>query len=49
MEQNSDRMYWAVGVLVLGAVVIGAAKTLFPGLIESVGTSITATLATAGK
>lgn len=48
MEQNSDRMYWAVGVLVLGAVVIGGAKLLFPDLIKSVGTSITAMLPAVG-
>lgn len=48
MEQNSDRMYWAVGVLVLGAVVIGGAKVLFPELITSVGTSIKAILPVAG-
>ena len=44
MEQNTDRMYWTVGVIVLGAIVIGGASLLFPELIASVGHKITATL-----
>ena len=44
MEQNTDRMYWTVGVIVLGAIVIGGATLLFPDLMKSVGDKITATL-----
>ena len=44
MESNTDRMYWTVGVIVLGAIVIGGASLLFPGLIHSVGDKIAATL-----
>ena len=44
MEQNTDRMYWTVGIIVLGAIVIAGATALFPGLVTSVGDKITATL-----
>ena len=44
MESNTDRMYWTVGIIVLGAIVIAGASALFPGLITSVGDKITATL-----
>ena len=44
MEQNTDRMYWTVGIIVLGAIVIAGASALFPGLITSVGDKVTATL-----
>ena len=44
MEQNTDRMYWTVGIIVLGALVIGGASLLFPDLITAVGDKISATL-----
>lgn len=44
MEQNTDRMYWTVGIIVLGALVIAGATALFPSLITSVGGKITAML-----
>ena len=42
MEPNTNRMYWTVGIIVLGALLIAGASALFPGLITSVGDKITA-------
>ena len=44
MESNTDRMYWTVGIIVLGAIVIAGASAMFPGMISSVGAKITSTL-----
>ena len=41
MEQNTDRMYWTVGIIIVGAIVVGGAAALFPGLITQVGAKIT--------
>ena len=29
MEQNTDRMYWTIGIIVIGALVIAGALILF--------------------
>lgn len=29
MEQNTDRMYWTIGIIVIGALVIAGALVLF--------------------
>ena len=49
MEQNTDRMYWTVGIIVLGALVIAAAAVLFPELANKVGGTITKALEAAPK
>ncbi len=40
MEQNSDRMYWAVGVLALGAEILVGVKVLFPDISFGIRSSI---------
>ncbi len=44
MEQNTDRMYWTVGIIVLGAVVIAVAAKLFPELATEVVGKVTGIL-----
>ena len=44
MESNTDRMYWTVGIIVLGALVIAGASAMFPGMISAVGAKISNTL-----
>ena len=44
MEQNTDRMYWTIGIIVIGALVIAGALILFKqdgALFTSITTKIT--------
>lgn len=34
MEQNSDRLYWVIGAILVGAILIGLASVLFPHLFQ---------------
>lgn len=34
MEQNSDRLYWVIGAILVGAILIGLAAVLFPHLFQ---------------
>ncbi|AQS42458.1 hypothetical protein LSG23_20260 (plasmid) [Bacillus velezensis] len=36
MEPNTDRLYWTIGVIIIGAIIVGAAKIAFPDLFDSV-------------
>jgi hypothetical protein len=40
MEHNMDRLYWAAGVVLLGAIVLMGAKKFFPTLVASIGTKL---------
>ena len=44
MEQNTDRMYWTVGIIVLGAIIIAGASYFFPDLVGEIGDKIKDTL-----
>ena len=48
MEQNTDRMYWTIGIIVIGALVIAGALFLFKQD-GTLFTSITAKIADAFK
>jgi Sec-independent protein translocase protein TatA len=41
MEHNMDRLYWAAGVVLLGAIVLMGAKKFFPDLVSSIGAKLT--------
>ena len=49
MEQNTDRMYWTVGIIVLGAIIIGGAAYLFPDFMKQIGEKITDVLTNGPK
>ncbi|ODV47893.1 hypothetical protein [Bacillus subtilis] len=36
MEPNTDRLYWTIGVIMIGAIIVGAAKVAFPDLFDGV-------------
>ncbi|MCJ8223654.1 hypothetical protein P8822_00410 [Bacillus sonorensis] len=36
MEPNTDRLYWTIGVIIIGAIIVGAAKVAFPELFDGV-------------
>ncbi|WP_175618793.1 hypothetical protein [Virgibacillus halodenitrificans] len=36
LDQNTDRSWWMIGSIVVGAIVIGAAKVAFPEVFDTV-------------
>ncbi|MCY9367510.1 hypothetical protein P5624_00125 (plasmid) [Bacillus subtilis] len=36
MEHNTDRLYWTIGVIMLGAIIVAGAKVAFPDLFDAV-------------
>ncbi|AJI09032.1 hypothetical protein SNE23_29895 (plasmid) [Bacillus sp. RA(2023)] len=45
LDQNTDRTWWMIGAVVVGALLIGAAKVAFPEVFDSVVDSFKNTLA----
>jgi hypothetical protein len=44
LDQNTDRTWWMIGAVVVGALLIAAAKVAFPQVFDSVITYFTSTL-----
>lgn len=40
LEHNSDRMYWVIGAIVIGALIVIAAQKLFPDVFKQVGDTL---------
>lgn len=40
LEHNSDRMYWVIGAIVIGALIVIAAQKLFPDVFNKVGDTL---------
>lgn len=38
LDQNTDRSWWMIGAVIVGAVLIGLAKVAFPEVFETVMT-----------
>lgn len=36
LDQNTDRTWWMIGAVIVGAVMVGLARYLFPEVFESV-------------
>ena len=36
LDQNTDRSWWMIGAVVIGALMIGLAKTAFPAVFDMV-------------
>ncbi|WP_196774900.1 hypothetical protein [Bacillus safensis] len=36
MEFNVDRLWWTIGIILLGAILVGGAKVAFPEVFDSV-------------
>lgn len=41
LEHNSDRMYWVIGAILIGALLVGLAYGLFQGQFKNVGRMLT--------
>ncbi|WP_162917931.1 hypothetical protein [Brochothrix thermosphacta] len=39
LDQNTDRSWWMIGAVIVGAALIGLAKLAFPEIFETVMTS----------
>jgi hypothetical protein len=47
LEQNTDRMWWMIGTVVVGVILIAGAKYAYPEVFNSVIDSFKSTLANA--
>lgn len=44
LDQNTDRSWWAIGAVVVGAALIGAAKVAYPDLFQNIMSFFTSQL-----
>ncbi|MCU5651594.1 hypothetical protein OCB00_26005 [Bacillus cereus] len=49
LEQNTDRMWWMIGTVVVGVILIAGAKLAYPEMFNSVIDSFKSTLSNAFK